>query len=56
MAQQRNVNIILIPPVDLSLAGPLGDCGLTGRKIIVDTYGAWPVMAVVAFLAKILLK
>ncbi len=21
--------------------GPLGDCGLTGRKIIVDTYGGW---------------
>ena len=21
--------------------GPMGDCGLTGRKIIVDTYGGW---------------
>ena len=21
--------------------GPKGDCGLTGRKIIVDTYGGW---------------
>ena len=21
--------------------GPHGDCGLTGRKIIVDTYGGW---------------
>ncbi len=23
------------------IGGPLGDCGLTGRKIIVDTYGVW---------------
>lgn len=23
------------------LGGPHGDCGLTGRKIIVDTYGGW---------------
>ena len=23
------------------LGGPKGDCGLTGRKIIVDTYGGW---------------
>ena len=23
----------------MSSAGPVGDCGLTGRKIIVDTYG-----------------
>ncbi|HCW93318.1 MAG TPA: methionine adenosyltransferase, partial [Flexistipes sinusarabici] len=21
------------------VGGPMGDCGLTGRKIIVDTYG-----------------
>ena len=21
------------------MVGPMGDCGLTGRKIIVDTYG-----------------
>jgi S-adenosylmethionine synthetase len=21
------------------IGGPMGDCGLTGRKIIVDTYG-----------------
>ena len=27
------------PPVALSLAVPVGDTGLTGRKIIVDTYG-----------------
>lgn len=23
------------------IGGPLGDCGLTGRKTIVDTYGGW---------------
>ena len=23
------------------VGGPAGDCGLTGRKIIVDTYGGW---------------
>ena len=23
------------------IGGPQGDCGLTGRKIIVDTYGGW---------------
>ena len=23
----------------MSIGGPQGDCGLTGRKIIVDTYG-----------------
>ena len=23
------------------IGGPVGDCGLTGRKIIVDTYGGW---------------
>jgi S-adenosylmethionine synthetase len=23
------------------VGGPVGDCGLTGRKIIVDTYGGW---------------
>ena len=22
-------------------SGPMGDAGLTGRKIIVDTYGGW---------------
>jgi len=27
------------PTGEFSIGGPLGDCGLTGRKIIVDTYG-----------------
>ena len=25
----------------LIIGGPMGDAGLTGRKIIVDTYGGW---------------
>ena len=27
------------PPGQFVIGGPVGDCGLTGRKIIVDTYG-----------------
>jgi S-adenosylmethionine synthetase len=27
------------PPGQFIIGGPVGDCGLTGRKIIVDTYG-----------------
>ncbi|SQI45042.1 S-adenosylmethionine synthase [Serratia plymuthica] len=29
------------------IGGPMGDCGLTGRKIIVDTYGGMAVTAAV---------
>jgi S-adenosylmethionine synthetase len=29
------------PTVRFVFGGPQGDCGLTGRKIIVDTYGGW---------------
>ncbi len=29
------------PTGRFEVGGPLGDCGLTGRKIIVDTYGGW---------------
>jgi S-adenosylmethionine synthetase len=28
-------------PCSFILGGPVGDAGLTGRKIIVDTYGGW---------------
>ena len=28
-----------INPTEFVIGGPMGDCGLTGRKIIVDTYG-----------------
>lgn len=29
------------PTGQFEVGGPHGDCGLTGRKIIVDTYGGW---------------
>ncbi|WP_146578376.1 methionine adenosyltransferase [Neorhodopirellula pilleata] len=29
------------PTGKFEIGGPHGDCGLTGRKIIVDTYGGW---------------
>jgi S-adenosylmethionine synthetase len=33
------VNFLVNPTGDFEIGGPKGDCGLTGRKIIVDTYG-----------------
>ncbi|WP_127716584.1 methionine adenosyltransferase [Halobacteriovorax sp. HLS] len=35
----NNTNIYLNPTGKFVIGGPMGDCGLTGRKIIVDTYG-----------------
>jgi len=32
-------NIHIHPTGNFVIGGPMGDCGLTGRKIIVDTYG-----------------
>lgn len=32
-------NIHINPTGNFEIGGPVGDCGLTGRKIIVDTYG-----------------
>ena len=29
------------PTGNFVIGGPVGDCGLTGRKIIVDSYGGW---------------
>lgn len=34
-----NTRYIVNPTGRFVIGGPLGDCGLTGRKIIVDTYG-----------------
>lgn len=34
-----DVNIIINPSGKFVIGGPIGDTGLTGRKIIVDTYG-----------------
>jgi S-adenosylmethionine synthetase len=35
----RNVKYLVNPTGRFVVGGPQGDCGLTGRKIIVDTYG-----------------
>ncbi len=35
----NNTNFYLNPTGKFVIGGPMGDCGLTGRKIIVDTYG-----------------
>ncbi|MGI9461331.1 MAG: methionine adenosyltransferase [Alphaproteobacteria bacterium] len=35
----KNENIHINPTGQFIIGGPDGDCGLTGRKIIVDTYG-----------------
>ena len=35
----KNTNFHINPTGRFEIGGPMGDCGLTGRKIIVDTYG-----------------
>jgi S-adenosylmethionine synthetase len=35
----KDTNYFINPTGKFVIGGPLGDCGLTGRKIIVDTYG-----------------
>ena len=35
----RSVRILINPTGRFVIGGPMGDAGLTGRKIIVDTYG-----------------
>ncbi|WP_344074038.1 methionine adenosyltransferase, partial [Prauserella alba] len=37
--QAENPNILINPTGRFVVGGPMGDAGLTGRKIIVDTYG-----------------
>jgi S-adenosylmethionine synthetase len=34
-----NIRYLINPTGRFVVGGPMGDCGLTGRKIIVDTYG-----------------
>ena len=36
-----NITYHIHPTGRFVVGGPHGDCGLTGRKIIVDTYGGW---------------
>lgn len=35
----KDTNYFINPTGQFVIGGPVGDCGLTGRKIIVDTYG-----------------
>lgn len=37
----RDTEIHINPTGNFVIGGPMGDTGLTGRKIIVDTYGGW---------------
>jgi S-adenosylmethionine synthetase len=37
----KNTRIHINPTGRFVIGGPVGDCGLTGRKIIVDTYGGY---------------
>ena len=37
----RNTEYLINPTGRFVIGGPQGDSGLTGRKIIVDTYGGW---------------
>lgn len=37
----ENTKIYINPTGRFIIGGPLGDTGLTGRKIIVDTYGGY---------------
>jgi len=38
---KKDTQIIINPSGKFVIGGPNGDAGLTGRKIIVDTYGGW---------------
>jgi S-adenosylmethionine synthetase len=38
-SQKLHKNFLVNPTGRFVIGGPMGDCGLTGRKIIVDTYG-----------------
>ncbi len=37
----QDTKYLINPTGRFVVGGPQGDCGLTGRKIIVDTYGGW---------------
>ena len=37
----EGIRVFVNPTGEFSIGGPEGDCGVTGRKIIVDTYGGF---------------
>ncbi|WP_462137433.1 methionine adenosyltransferase [Candidatus Mycalebacterium sp.] len=37
----KNTKVLINPTGRFVIGGPMGDVGLTGRKIIIDTYGGW---------------
>lgn len=37
----QNTKYVMNPSHGFVMGGPTGDAGLTGRKIVVDTYGGW---------------
>ena len=37
----KNTKIVINPSGKFDVGGPAADAGLSGRKIIVDTYGGW---------------
>ncbi|MBB4930867.1 S-adenosylmethionine synthetase [Lipingzhangella halophila] len=39
--ESDNYRLLVNPTGRFEIGGPMGDCGLTGRKIIVDTYGGY---------------
>ncbi len=39
LVKGKKINYLINPTGRFVVGGPQGDCGLTGRKIIVDTYG-----------------
>ena len=39
--EMKKLKIHVNPTGSFVIGGPMGDCGLTGRKIIVDTYGGF---------------
>jgi S-adenosylmethionine synthetase len=41
LSSQLTVRIQIQPSGRFVIGGPQGDAGLTGRKIIVDSYGGW---------------